>query len=150
TLVTGSGDRTIAVWAVARWERQAVLRGHEWPVTCVAFAPDGRTLASASSDGTARLWDLPAGKVLQPLGVQELLPPDLISLAFARNGRMLITQSPEAGTTLWDVATGSRVATLGRGDGQHPAVVFASDGQTLAQALTSGRIESWDLASGRR
>ncbi len=37
------------------------LRGHTRPVVALAYAPDGRTLASASHDGTARLWDIARG-----------------------------------------------------------------------------------------
>ena len=35
-----------------------VLRGHEQPVTAVAFSPDGRWLATGSDDNTARLWNV--------------------------------------------------------------------------------------------
>jgi WD40 repeat protein len=41
---------------------RAELRGHADEVSAVAFAPDGKLLATASKDGTARLWDLASGK----------------------------------------------------------------------------------------
>ena len=37
-------------------EALLTLRGHEEPVTAVCFDPTGATLASASRDGTIRLW----------------------------------------------------------------------------------------------
>src|SRR5262249_49119349 len=42
--------------------RRATLRGHKGPVWSVAFAPDGRTLATGSDDTTLRLWDAATGK----------------------------------------------------------------------------------------
>ncbi|MBI2933925.1 MAG: hypothetical protein HYY16_19950 [Planctomycetes bacterium] len=54
------------------------LKGHEKDVTSVAFAPDGKLLASGSYDGTVRLWDLATGKEVRQLkgvrGVCGVLP----------------------------------------------------------------------------
>jgi hypothetical protein len=47
--------------AVLEHRELAVLRGHEGPVTSVAFAPDGTRVVTASDDGTARLWEAASG-----------------------------------------------------------------------------------------
>lgn len=45
----------------------AALRGHTAQVTGVSFSPDGETLASASRDGTIRVWNWHTGIVVQVL-----------------------------------------------------------------------------------
>jgi WD40 repeat protein len=68
------------------WE-QAVLAGqHRAAVKSVSFSRAGRILASASIDGTVRLWDVAAGTVLAILDV-----PWATSVVFSSDGRLLAT-----------------------------------------------------------
>jgi WD40 repeat protein len=56
------------------------------PVKSIAFAPDGRSVASGSDDGTIQLWDLASGKELRRL---EGHAGTVYSVAFAPDGRHL-------------------------------------------------------------
>ncbi|MCF3184736.1 trypsin-like peptidase domain-containing protein [Streptomyces polychromogenes] len=121
-----------------------VLRGHDGEVSSVAFSPDGRTLASASSDQSVLLWNVTTGKARPALtghtkGVE--------SVAFSPDGLTLATSSDDKTVQLWDVATGRNRATLAGHRDEVYAVAFSPDRHTLATGSADNTVRLWDTTA---
>src|SRR5262249_19549351 len=54
----GEKDGTIRFWNVRRRTELSQIPGYHGAVHSIAFAPDGRLLASAGDDGRIRLWNV--------------------------------------------------------------------------------------------
>jgi WD40 repeat protein len=104
-------------------------------VQAVAFAPDGRTLASGGNDRLVYLWEQATGKELARLSGHK---GAVLCLAFSPDGRLLVSGSHDRTTLVWDTRTGKLLQTL-RWDvaGRPVALAFTPDGRTLAVAAGS-------------
>jgi len=128
---------------------RATLKGHTGAVVGLAFSPDSKTLASASYDGTLKLWDMNTGKERATLG--EYMGC-LGYVTFSPDGKTLASGAigapfglPDLGDVkLWDVATGKVRTTLKENDDYVHSVAFSPDGKTLASV--NGDVTLWDLA----
>jgi WD40 repeat protein len=120
---------------------------HTWGVSCVAYSPDGKTLASENEFGELRLWDAGTGKLVRSFetpGNSEGL------LAFSPDGK-LVAANNDCHLTVWDVATATKRPGFDIGyGGRVPAFAFAPDGTTLAVTWDGDwRIEFYAVATGK-
>ncbi len=120
-----------------------VLR-HDGEVNDVMFSPDGRLLATASNDGTARVWEVGSGqehtRVTHDDRVREV--------TFSPDGRLLATASNDGTARVWEVGSGQEHTRVTH-DNAVRGVVFSPEGRLLATASDDGTARVWEVGSGQ-
>jgi RNA polymerase sigma factor (sigma-70 family) len=120
---------------------------HLATVSAVAYAPDGKTIASASWDKTLCLWDAATGKELRRLdGHHE----PLTAVVHAPDGRTLASGGADKAVRLWDAATGKELRCLKGHDQLVSAIAFSPSGKQLISGSWDQSVCLWDVAGGRQ
>ena len=139
-----SGDN-VHIWDALGGAKLTTLQGHTDRVRTLAFARDGKSLATAGSDGTIRLWDVASWSLRSVLRGHA---DTVHAVAYSPDDRILASASNDGDVRLWDLRPGE--------DNESPprvlhnranlmAVAFARDGKTLAVADDIGSVTIWDL-----
>jgi WD40 repeat protein len=150
--------------AVTVWEAQAgqtspkvvgIIGRHGEDVWCLKFSPDGRLLASASNDGTVKLWRWDPARLGQPQKPLHSLPVRNYGfgncVAFTPDNQRLVTVGEEHAVKIWDVETGKELGPALHGhSGDVIAVAVSPDGRWLASAGEDTTIALWDVQTRER
>lgn len=112
--------------------------GRDVQPSCIAFAPKDRTLATGSSDGYVRFYDLSTGKETRKVLAHfydddaKIEPRPVAALAFSPDGARLATGGSDSRVCLWDAKTGKRLYEWKDRRGWVHAVAFSPDGKLVA------------------
>jgi WD40 repeat protein len=118
------------------------LRGHGDTVAAVDYDAAGNAIATASIDGTARVWDASAGTVRAELRGHSNVLRDV---AFIAGGDRVLTAADDGTERIWAIGAGRSFPSPDRViDAQ-----FSPDGRRVATAAVDGTARVWDAGGGR-
>jgi WD40 repeat protein/tetratricopeptide (TPR) repeat protein/serine/threonine protein kinase len=171
TLACGYENGSIRFWDPVTGEELIGLAGkHVGPVVGLAFSPNGKTLASASSwrDTVTKLWDLSVSSKTPVSPIRPRLElPGTMSLAFSPDSTRLLTglvdhQFPadgqgsalappdKQGLVIWDAGTGKRLAGFNSKNHRDAlSMTFSSDGRSLIWGGMDRSVRMCDHLTGR-
>jgi WD40 repeat protein len=174
TLVTTASDRTATLWSIApgRVRRLHELRGHGEPVdpdeadarsvtvrdrvlgvVTADFSADGRRVATAGADGTARVWNVASGTLERVMrGHTQIVS----SVQFSPDGSLLLTGSPDGTARVWRVDSGAQIRRVEHLQPEarvlaETRAAWTSDGKYfVTDGVGSTTVSLWHAASGLR
>nr|ACS15384.1 WD-repeat protein [uncultured bacterium FLS12] len=159
-LATTNTKGALHLWSAPEFKRLRSWRAHEAPIREIAFNFDDTLVATASSDVTAKVWDVATGACTLTVSVAPRL--GVMSVAFSPDGQRLAVgtgegigdQSGKNDGRMVDLATGEVLFLFAEGDEPVNELAFTPDGRWLLAGTggggaAGGLVQVLDAATGR-
>ena len=119
--------------------------GHNSRITAVAWSPDGRHLASASYDKSARIWESTHGsrEIVYRGHVDRVQ-----ALAWSPDGKRIASASSDRTVQIWDAISGSALFTYHGHGLPVMALAWSPDSTRIASGGDDKTVQVWDANSG--
>ena len=159
-IATGEYDNNIRLWETGTGSlRQTLEAPSDWAATLsvdglvvsvdsilsVAFFPDGKTLAGATSSKAVKLWDIAHTAEKKSLSGHE---DRVSSIAILPDHKTLLSGSGDQTVKLWNADTGEIIKTFAGHTGAVTAVAASPDGKLVASASSDRSINVWGVETG--
>jgi hypothetical protein len=141
---TDGEDRTLSIWNSMTGNEMARFKEQNSPVLCVACAPDGGHIVTASRSGNLYYIDTRDVSIFRTIANHRQM---IFGLAFAKDGRLLLTGSDDGVVRLWDLM-GKRLRRYEGHTSAVTSVAFSPDGRWGLSGSLDGTVRLWDVANG--
>ena len=113
-----------------------------WTVT---YSPDGKRIATASQDKTAKVWDAKTGKLLMTLKGHT---DSVNGIVYSPDGKRIATTSDDHTAKVWDATTGEALLTFSGHTNVVKRIAFSPDGTRLVTTSVDKTAKVWDALTG--
>jgi WD40 repeat protein len=124
---------------VEKGEERHRVKDFKYPVTALAFGPDGRTALAGSSDARIRFWELMADGLRDRMADYKGKYGAIYSMRVSPDGKLLATYGPDGQVIVWELASGKRLFEWSPPE-YIGGVAFASDSRHLAVGVGLGPV----------
>ena len=121
------------IWDARSGALQRSLRGHDGVIRDVSYSDDGRSIATAGSDGTVRIWPVRGGDGVILVGHESTVS----TVRFNARGDRVVSAGVDGTVRVWDVAGGESLVVLQRYEGDASGADFGTRGRWSAPETAS-------------
>ena len=145
-VAVGASNGVLALCDLEKGEVVKSVQAHGNWVLCVAYSPDGQTIATAGDDNRIKTWDLEGNQ----LGTFSGHSKSITSITFSKDGKQIYSSSQDQTLRVWDVEKNTETASVKVSDvavndfhlsptGYYLATVSADD--TVRLFFTEGLVQ---------
>jgi hypothetical protein len=152
TVITGGVDGTIKVWNAMKLKEARTFEGDIGSVEQLAFAPNGRWIASCSTRLTVpemrvQIWDTATGS---EHGRLKGAGDNYRCVAVSPDGKRVAAGSVDRSVWVWEFAAeGPKPMRMTGHTGAVTGVAFSKTGDTLLSSSADGTLRQWDVTNGK-
>ncbi|MBI5961367.1 MAG: PQQ-binding-like beta-propeller repeat protein, partial [Chloroflexi bacterium] len=139
-----SGKSDMVLWDVNTGEAIHRFSGHTGWIFSVAFSPDGRMIASGSTDPLVRLWDAQTGEEIRHF---EGNVGQVRNVAFSPDGSKLFSVSGNT-ISVWSLETGEEIYRVDKYPNNIVSLAINPNGKNILTGSDEGSLRLWDAETG--
>ena len=142
----GAADGIARIWDAETGAELLTFLKHNGGVCDAKWSPDGRMIATASYDGSTKIWEAATGHVIRTFS-PEGATFGMTAVAWSFDGKRVATHSSDGKGRIWDATTGEELLTFAGHTSDVWAINWSRSGKRI---FTSGdnTVRVWDTATG--
>jgi len=146
-LLAGGEDGTMWMWSLPSGNCMQVFTGHTEAVTCGDFSPDGKSIISASTDGSLIIWNPQTGSTVFKLNASDsrFHQAPITCLSLSNDNQMVITGAQDGSIKLLHLLQKKIIASFDSHADSIEGLSFSSNLNFAISGSVDGKICVWDL-----
>lgn len=141
----GSSFSEVLLFGIDDGKLKKTINGHDGWIYSICYSPDGKLLATGSTDMTAIIWNIETGRQIKILKGHKA---GIHIVKFSPDGKTIATGSADGMIKLWNAETGKEIISIQKNKNIIKTIAFSPCGRFLLSSGTDKTIKVWQSVNG--